>query len=129
MNYSDDQFPHYEPIDEFTRYQIGKSQFLRKLSSEVYKNMLHLVAYDIRKPARLTKVAKICLDYGLRVEYSVFECDLSTEHFNELWQRLTDVIDHEEDTILAYKICNSCVTKITSIGPVVRAKKVLAYIF
>jgi hypothetical protein len=39
-------------------------------------HMLHLVAYDISDPKRLSRVARVCKDYGIRVEYSVFECDL-----------------------------------------------------
>lgn len=41
--------------------------------------MMVLVSYDVstidaRGRARLRKVAKACLDYGIRVQYSVFEC-------------------------------------------------------
>ncbi len=97
-------------------------------SKEKYKNMLHLVAYDIRDPKRLNKVAKTCEDFGIRVEYSVFECDLDERNFVKLWERLTDIIDPDADCILAYKICNSCVSKITSIGAVVRPGKPLLYI-
>ncbi len=89
--------------------------------------MLHLVAYDIRSPKRLRKVANTCLNYGIRVEYSVFECDLAQHTFVKLWADLLKEIDEDEDTILVYKICGSCVSKIVSIGDVTRPGKPLFY--
>ena len=118
-----------EEINEWNCYQVGETFYFRELSKEEYKHMLHLVAYDIRSPKRLHKIAKICEDYGIRVEYSVFECDLTPEIFQLFWTRLNNTIDKEEDTILAYKFCKSCVNKIESMGPVVRPGKILAYIF
>ena len=46
--------------------------------------MLHLIAYDIASDKRLRRVARICEDYGIRVEKSVFECDLSDGDFADL---------------------------------------------
>jgi CRISPR-associated protein Cas2 len=44
--------------------------------------MLMLITYDIsladpEGQTRLRRIAKHCLDYGVRVQYSVFECDLA----------------------------------------------------
>ncbi len=117
-----------EIIDEFSRYQIGETIFGVDLSKEKFKNMLHLVAYDIRNPKRLRQTAKICEDYGVRVEYSVFECDLTETFFEKFWKELNKVIDPEEDCILAYRICGTCVQKIESIGVVIRPSKKTLYI-
>ncbi len=117
-----------EKIDDYNRYKIGITSNEYNPAEEKYKNMLHLVAYDITEPKRLIKVGKICLDFGIRVEYSVFECDLSEENFQKLWQLLSDTIDPDEDRILAYKICGACVTRIESMGTVVRPGKPLLYI-
>lgn len=97
-------------------------------AKEIYRNMLRLVAYDIADPQRLRKVANLCEDYGIRVEYSVFECDLDENLFNQFWQQLQDLIDEEEDRILAYRICAGCVSHINSAGTVCRPGKVLIYI-
>ena len=48
--------------------------------------MLMLITYDIsledaEGQARLRRVAKLCLDYGVRVQYSVFECDISPDQW------------------------------------------------
>ena len=117
-----------EEINDYNRYKIGIDFKVFEPSMEVYRNMLHLVAYDIREPSRLRKVAKVCEDYGLRVEYSVFECDLTVELFMHMWSRLCDIIDEDDDSLLAYRICGSCVQNIVSGGIVVRPGKTLLYI-
>jgi len=89
--------------------------------------MLHLVAYDVRSPKRLAKVAKICKDYGFRVEYSVFECDLSPDNLEEMMSDLKRVMDTESDTLLVYTICASCEDKIMSFGTALRQKKETFY--
>ncbi|EKD27916.1 MAG: hypothetical protein ACD_79C00497G0002 [uncultured bacterium] len=89
--------------------------------------MIFIVAYDISHPKRLRKVAKTCEDYGVRVEYSIFECDLKEEMFSQMWTELYDLIDEDEDSLLAYRICKNCVEKIKSVGKVKRPEKVLLY--
>ena len=61
--------------------------------------MLHLIAYDIGHPRRLRRVAKICANYGVRMEKSVFECDLTDEQMAQFWNRLCKVVDEDEDTV------------------------------
>ena len=92
------------------------------------KYMLHLVAYDIANPKRLRKVAKVCLDYGIRVEYSVFECDLPASVFEKMWDELNQVINPEEDALLAYTLCQSCVNRTIVAGTAVRPEKQTAFI-
>jgi CRISPR-associated protein Cas2 len=108
-------------------YSVGISVLGCDPSQERYKNMLYLVAYDVRDPRRLRIVAKTCLDYGIRVEYSVFECDLAEDSFIKLWKDLCRVIDTDEDAILVYRICGSCVQRIKSLGTVIRPSKSLLY--
>jgi CRISPR-associated protein Cas2 len=114
-------------INDFTRYRIGFTELTSNPREEEYHNMLYLVAYDISNPTRLRHVAKTCEDFGIRVEYSVFECDLSQEDFAELWDSLEALIDEDEDCILAYRICGSCVKNIESMGSIVRPGKILLY--
>ena len=93
-----------------------------------YHDLLYLIAYDIKKPRRWRRVAGACLDYGIRVEFSVFECDLPQDTFELLWTRLLHEIDPEEDRLLAYRICGSCVSQIRSIGVMQRVERPLLYI-
>lgn len=66
--------------------------------------MLHLIAYDIGHPRRLRRVAKICADYGVRMEKSVFECDLTDEQMTQFWDRLCRVVDEDADRVFDYRI-------------------------
>ena len=66
--------------------------------------MLHVIAYDIADPRRLRRVANVCLDFGVRVQRSVFECWLDHDRFEELWRRLESVLKAEEDFIIAYEL-------------------------
>ncbi|MBM3855222.1 MAG: CRISPR-associated endonuclease Cas2, partial [Verrucomicrobia bacterium] len=50
--------------------------------------MLTLIAYDVTDAKRLHKVAKVCEDWGVRVQYSVFECRLEADTFDRFWEEL-----------------------------------------
>ena len=69
--------------------------------------MLVLVSYDVstKEPAgqrRLRRVAKACLDYGQRVQKSVFECIVDPEQWTRLRLRLLDEFDPEQDSLRFY---------------------------
>jgi CRISPR-associated protein Cas2 len=69
--------------------------------------MMVLVTYDVATatPAgkrRLTRVAKACLDYGQRVQNSVFECNVDPEQWAKLRLRLMDLYEPSEDSIRFY---------------------------
>jgi len=69
--------------------------------------VLVLVSYDVStvEPAgrrRLRRVAKACLDYGQRVQNSVFECTVDPERFTRLKLRLLDEFDPEQDSLRFY---------------------------
>ena len=55
--------------------------------------MLAVVAYDIADPKRLQRVAKHCEDFGLRVQYSVFECRLEADIFERFGKGMQAIID------------------------------------
>jgi len=92
------------------------------------KHMLKIVAYDICDAKRLRKVAKVCELYGIRIEKSVFECDLTEELFQQFWLELYDIIDEVEDSVVAYRINKADAREILSIGCVKRPEKRLCYI-
>ena len=90
--------------------------------------MLTLVAYDITCPKRLHRVAKVCEDWGMRVQYSVFECRLEADAFDRFWAELSIVIDPKHDRLVAYKICSKCAREIHSQGVQEHFEKVVAYV-
>jgi len=91
--------------------------------------MLTIVAYDISDHKRLAKVAKLCEDYGVRVQYSVFECRLDGQRFEKFWFELEVLIDPATDRILAYKVCANCARNIHAAGIQFNTEKVIAYVF
>lgn len=66
-----------------------------------------LISYDVstRTPAgaqRLRKIAQLCQDYGLRVQNSVFECNVSEAEWKVLRARLLEVYNPQEDSLRFY---------------------------
>lgn len=78
--------------------------------------MLRIVAYDIASARRLRTVAMICLDYGIRIEKSVFECDLDSGQFDRLLERLREAVNRNEDCIIVYSICKQCEERVVRLG-------------
>jgi CRISPR-associated protein Cas2 len=69
--------------------------------------VLVLISYDVvtTTPAgrrRLRRVAKACQDWGQRVQFSVFECELQPAQWTVLRARLLAEIDPEADSLRFY---------------------------
>lgn len=111
-----------------------KSFILKPTASDIaghrcgQKQMLSLVSYDITDPKRLRNVAKVCEDWGMRVQYSVFECRLEADAFDRFWQSLKAEIDPSVDRLVAYKICLNCAQEIRCAGTMETSEKVVAYV-
>lgn len=91
--------------------------------------MIHLVAYDICNHKRLYRIAKTCCDFGVRVEKSVFECDLPDKRFAEFWRKLNKIINPETDSLIAYPIGAGEIVRIQTAGVIKRPEKQLVYVF
>jgi CRISPR-associated protein Cas2 len=68
-----------------------------------------LVSYDVNTETRegrrrLRHVAKLCQGYGQRVQLSVFECRVSDAQFEKLRDRLTHVMNKDEDSLRIYRL-------------------------
>lgn len=79
-------------------------------------------------PRRLQKVAKVCEDFGIRVQYSIFECHLDERRFERFWTLLNAEIDPEEDRIVAYQIDAKSARKTRTAGTMVCSEKVVVYL-
>jgi CRISPR-associated protein Cas2 len=78
--------------------------------------MFVLVSYDISEDKRRTKIHDILKSYGQRVQYSVFECNLTQTQYTKLRNRLSKLINNETDNIRFYFLCACCQGKIERIG-------------
>ncbi|MEM0955252.1 MAG: CRISPR-associated endonuclease Cas2 [Pseudomonadota bacterium] len=71
--------------------------------------MLILITYDVSVSSsegsrRLRAISKICLDYGVRVQNSVFECEVNPAQFTMLKNELLEAYDSEEDSLRFYTL-------------------------
>ena len=78
--------------------------------------MLVIVSYDIVDTKMRTKLAKKLLNYGKRVQFSVFECKLDNIKLKEMKNAALPFIDKKKDSLRIYKICELCAHNIDSIG-------------
>lgn len=83
--------------------------------------MMVLITYDINTESetgkkRLRKVAKQCLNYGQRVQNSVFECLIDPGQFKILQNKLLKIIDLEKDSIRYYYLGDEWKRRVEHIG-------------
>ena len=83
--------------------------------------MLVLITYDVDTTTkagerRLRKVARECVNYGQRVQNSVFECLITDAQFVGLRATLTSIINDTTDSIRFYFLGNNWQRKIEQIG-------------
>ncbi len=83
--------------------------------------MLVLVAYDVSTSTangrkRLAKLARLCCNYGQRVQNSVFECDLDYAQYTEVKAKMLKIIDTSEDNLRLYNLGNKYNERIENFG-------------
>mgnify|MGYP001351658618 FL=1 len=83
--------------------------------------MMVLVSYDVctidnAGKTRLRRVAKACLDYGQRVQNSVFECTVDPAQWTALKQRLIDLVEPETDSLRFYFLGSNWQHKVEHVG-------------
>ena len=83
--------------------------------------MLVLVTYDVSTETaagqrRLRKVAKACVDYGQRVQNSVFECLLDAAQYAVFKAKLSALIDPAHDSLRFYRLGNNYKNKVEHVG-------------
>lgn len=83
--------------------------------------MLILIAYDVSTETsagrkRLRKVAKECVNYGQRVQNSVFECQLNSTEYRQVKAALEGIINKDEDSLRFYNLGDKYKNKIEHIG-------------
>lgn len=78
---------------------------------------MYIVSYDISSDRIRNKVAKEMQNFGQRVQYSVFECQLTDTQLQKMYGRLATLMQSETDgNIRIYKLCGKCEQDIMTIG-------------
>ncbi|MDR3539476.1 MAG: CRISPR-associated endonuclease Cas2 [Desulfosporosinus sp.] len=83
--------------------------------------MLVLITYDVNTQTpigrkRLRQVAKQCVNYGQRVQNSVFECVLDAAKLREVQHKLEQIIDKNTDSLRYYFLGNNYKSKVEHVG-------------
>lgn len=83
--------------------------------------MMVVIAYDVDTTdaigaRRLRRVAKICVDYGQRVQNSVFECVGDAAVIEKVKRQLLDTIDPNLDSLRIYRLGNNYLSKVEQYG-------------
>lgn len=83
--------------------------------------MLMLVSYDVSTVDRagrnrLRRIAKACQNWGIRVQNSVFECNVDAAQWVRLKAELEDIFDPESDSLRYYNLGDSYSTRIEHVG-------------
>lgn len=83
--------------------------------------MLILITYDVNTEtaagrSRLRKVAKQCVNYGQRVQNSVFECNMDAAKCRQVKAILEDIIDKDKDSLRFYYLGDNYKNKVEHIG-------------
>lgn len=83
--------------------------------------MFVLVSYDVSTTdkagrRRLRRVAKICKNYGQRVQFSVFECLVDPAQWTVMRQQLVDEIDPKTDSLRFYYLGSNWKRRVEHVG-------------
>lgn len=78
--------------------------------------MTYFFSYDVTDTRRRNQISKALEQFGLRVQKSVFQCDMPAEKAEKLKNILLTVINKKEDSLLFYPVCDDCVGKARLIG-------------
>ncbi len=83
--------------------------------------MFILITYDVNITSphgakRLRNVAKACLNYGKRVQNSVFECILTEAQYVVLKNEIESIIDFEHDSVRFYILGKNWKRKVETVG-------------
>lgn len=75
-----------------------------------------IVSYDIPDDRRRTRLHKVLKDYGIWVQYSLFECRIREQELVRMRDRIASVIKADEDRVSLYRICADCLKRVERIG-------------
>ena len=83
--------------------------------------MLVLITYDVKLTTeqgakRLRQISKTCLDFGIRVQYSVFECEITPAQWVGLKEALLNIYDPDNDSLRFYHLGSKWKRKVEHYG-------------
>lgn len=107
--------------DAFKRFltlyeeRMEKRFLYRDNGTDTSYRKLFRISYDISDDRTRRRVANLLMDYGKRVQYSVFECLLDAKTLEKIITILKPFVDGN-DSIRVYQLCESCVKNVVLLG-------------
>lgn len=89
------------------------------------KKIFCVIAYDVSDDKCRSKVVKILERYGVRVNFSVFECMLTPLQLKTIKSSIMPLLDVRSDSVVYYTICLNCYTKIEYQPPKINKTKTI----
>ncbi len=78
--------------------------------------MTTFITYDITDPTRLKRMHKFIKEFGINTQKSVFECDIDEIALKRIRRYCRDNLDLATDAVRIYRICSSCMNKVSVSG-------------
>ena len=78
--------------------------------------MQYVVCYDISDDARRSRLASALLDFGARVQESVFVANLDAELAAKMLDRIRRAIGESADRVHIFELCAACAAKTITLG-------------
>lgn len=79
---------------------------------KVHKRFI-VIAYDIANNKRRTRIVKELEKFGKRVNYSVFECLITTRQYDTLKDKISTIANAKYDNVIFYTLCLDCYSKLS----------------
>lgn len=86
------------------------------MSISTVPKKLWIIAYDISDDKTRLKISKLLETYGLRCNYSLFECLVTDTQKLKIQKKIAKITGDSKDSVLFYYLCNSCLKKREVIG-------------
>lgn len=90
--------------------------------------MRYVVCYDISDDRRREHMSQVLLDYGVRIEESVFECILTAELSEQMVKRIERLVVEQIDRVHVFTLCDACVPRTICLGTAQRADDSAFYV-
>lgn len=75
-----------------------------------------IICYDIVDDKIRTQIADFLITFGTRQNYSVFLCMLTVKQLQSIKHKLSELITHDTDSVLFYRVCLDCFASSDQIG-------------
>ena len=87
--------------------------------------MQYVICYDIADDGRRSRLASALLDFGARVQESVFVANLDDELAGKMKERVTKLIDEQWDRVHIFELCQACAgrTRVLGYGELIKDRE------